>query len=368
VAKQEIALWKGIGKWDQLIDGRLKRDLTQLGPENAQALATEIAKLREQYKFLPAPEGLEPVERFLEAVSKRVDEGGNKIHLTLYGEEGLNGARVVQVSMVQLRDGRKYYFRKDPIDIGDDLSFYYFTGFDLDGTKRLKLPETQIGNPPLRNGYDWTAPQARFSRDALDQLARLNDGNWVSTFSDILLKLYSDRDIEPVLKVQLMQLVMRVAREGSYCLDKALEAQAEVLQSARLDPGANWIDPNDPEGQKARAAAQQVLARLAGFEAALSEAGKLLQSFRQPDIEGHRSQWVGWLMREPGAEWTCAAPEGVLDKSSGEVVVLNVPSEDTAAEFRKIGVISDGRLRVDSQSDPSLVEGRAVFRVRPPSP
>lgn len=368
VAKQEIALWKGIGKWNQLIDRSLKRDLTRLQPEDARVLATEITSLREEYKFLPAPEGLEPVEQFLEAVSKRVDEGGNKIHLRLNDVDGLNNPTVVDVFMVETRDGQKYYFQRDPIDIGNDLSFYHVTGFDLEETKRLKLPKSQIRNRPLGNSYDWTAPQAEFSRFALDRLARLDDGNWVSTFSDILQKLYFDRDIEPVLKVQLMQLVMTVAREGSYCLNKALESQAEVLQSARLDPGANWLDPGDPDGQKARAAARQVVARLSGLEAALGEAGRLLESFKKPDIRGHSSQWVGWLMRETGGQWTCAAPEGVLDKSPGDVVVLHVPSEDAPAVFSKIGTIRGGRLQVDSQADPSLVEGRAAFLAEQPAP
>ena len=368
VAKREIVLWKGIGRWDQLIGGRLQRDLTRLRPEDAQALATEIENLQEEYKFLPAPEGLEPVQLFLDAITKRVDEGGNRIHLRLNDVDGLNNPTVVDVSMVEVRGGKKYYFQRDPIDIGSDLSFYHVTGFDLEDTERLKLPKTQVMNRPLRNGYDWTAPQATFSRYALDRLARLNDGNWVSTFSDVLLRLHGDEEIEPVLKVQLMQLLLTVAREGSYCLHKALEAQAEILESARLDPGANWLDPDDPDGQKARATAQQVAARLGDLDAALSEAGQLLESFTQPAFEVRGSQWVGWLMRAPGREWTCAAQEGVLQKLSGDVVVLHVGSEDTPAAFSKIGVVRGGRLQVGSQSDPKLVEGRAVFRAEPLSP
>ena len=358
VAKEEVAQWKGLRQWDLFVGRWSSRDFSTLTSEEAEAFLSEIENLRDAHTDLPEPQGLDDVGAFLEAVAERVDGNGESIHLEL--TDVFNHRTVAEFRMVETLAGKKYYFTKDPFELGDTLTFYYVIDLGLNETERLKLSVREIANPKAGESFDWTAPQTKFSQFAMDKLGELSDRNWESTFYAIINGLYTNDQIEPILRVQLLEPLLDVACRGSYCLKEGFQKHIEMLENARLDPTANWLDPDDSDGEKARQTAQRVLDRLGSFESAAQEANEILTSMRNVSF-APRHAWIGWLRKDADDEWTCATRAGTLQSQSGELVVFHPAADSDPAGFRKVGTLRDGQLRMEDPADAAFVEGRAVL-------
>ncbi len=372
VAEKEEDPWKGLEEWNRLIETWEKRDLGHLKPEEAADLVSKADAMLQKHAGFPAAAKLKELKEFLVAMTQRVDEDG-EIHLRL--NEMLNSPTVIDFRMVQTKNGKRYYFEKNPVYIegAGTWSFYHVVDFELTDTKRLKVEESDIANPETKDGFDWTAPQAAFSTFATEQLAGLDHTNWEGTFYKILERLQEDQRMEPILKLQLMTEILDVACRGSLCLAKAYGKDTSQLERAMVDISANWITPDDPAGRKAREAAQRLLARLEDPKAAGKRAKDHLDSLKHPWVGTHYV-WVGWLCRDDGGQWMVSCPTGMefvqekvlveegIPKSGmmNSLFVLIPPSGDDPLKMEVIGKFG-GKPVVSSESAAALVEGRPVF-------
>ena len=357
VAKTEIALWNGMEQWKQLIDRWSSQDWTRVSSAEAMTFLAEVEKLRADHPDFPQSVNLEPSLLFLGAISKRVDANGKKIHLAL--RELFGHWSVSKAGMVELEDGKKYYFLKEPRNAGHFVAINYTPGFDQAITKHVELAKPKIVNPPKGESFDWTSPQSLFSEFALIQLAALDDANWESTFCAILKELYGSRGMDPILKLQLIERVLACACEGSYPLRTAFEKHIEAIESAGGAGDASWPDPNDEAANDARKNAVQTLAQLGDIGETIAHTERQLGQVSRPSF-GASYTWIGWLRENRSEEWTCSSQPGVLQGVSGELFVLHVP-RGSPAQFSKIGSVQGGRLAINASSNEVLVEGRGVF-------
>jgi hypothetical protein len=169
-----------------------------------------------------------------------------------------------------------------------------------------------------------------------------------------------------VLKIQLMDHIMRTGCDGSYGLKQYFQRHRDLLDNAAIDPSANWIDPDDNGGQQARATAEALLERLGrldSFANAAQGAEAVLQRLLGSGL-GSRYTWVGWVYKDSNGLWTCPIHAGHPLGASADLFVLNVPSGDGDVTMQKVGVLRAGRFEPDVGSDQYLVEGRPAYIVQ----
>jgi len=263
---------------------------------------------------------------------------------------------------VKTKSGQRYYFQKKPfltVTAPRKWSFECITTVDLRGTRREIVDEADIANAPASDSFDWTAPQAKFSRLVREEkLAAIQPHNWEKVFYEILATL-KDADIEPVLRVQLMQVVLDTGCQGSHCMKQAFATHLSKLEGARIDPNANWLEPEDSGGQAATTTAESVLRQMPELFTAGKEAAKHLERLKK-GFAGDRHTWVGWL-REDKGRWTCVTNQNNPPKEADELVVFYRPSDGAAAAPVRVGSIRQGRAEIVSNK--GLKEGCPVFLV-----
>ncbi|HUG94163.1 MAG TPA: hypothetical protein VML55_25265 [Planctomycetaceae bacterium] len=362
IARQEADLWKGAEAWQSLIDKWSRKDLAAAGAAEASALIQDATAVLDVYgKFPPAARLRELVEH-LQSITRRVDAGGQKLSLRLM--DPLNNPTVFDIYTLRTKD-KSYFSKERPRMLGSDWQIKYVKDTTLTNTQAQRFPPVDITNDKKGQEYIWEAPQFLFSRDALDALAQMKDAEWEATFLALLDRLYDDRNMDSVLKLQLMGIFLQVACEGSGVLKQAFSRHVEALQNARLGGTVNWLDPDDKEGRNARIQASGVLSRMTPPRDVRKVVEDALARLKNPLI-GDRYDWIGWLQKDSGNAWTCEVPLQKRPAGRGPIglFVLVRPSADADVVYEKVGEYRDGALKMQALSPSAAVEGRPVYALK----
>lgn len=368
VVKKEAEAWRGVEAWDAFIRRWAAIDFSRVEPQGVAALIAEAAAIRDKHKDHPAAMNLDPLLAYLQAVTKRVDGSGASIAAKL--NEPLNNPTVSGLFMAMTKvdddrpDGGKRYYAQEPPQLnGNSWSIRYLKDTTLSKKGVKLIPEERIANRSTTKGFDWIAPQSAFSQKALVQIDKLNGGNWDKTFNDLIADLYNDKRMEPLIKLQLMALVLEVGRAGSLPLETVYAKHVDLINGGQLDPALNWLDPDDSEANKFRSKADSLLARMENPQDSAAAAAKFVADLKKLLYRPER-QWIAWLQRDRDGQWTCTASARsprTWDKSAGELTVIDVPSDGMPAKFVKVGALKDGKLTLSAPPATSLVEGRPVY-------
>ncbi len=319
----------------------------------------EAKRLLDDQKGFPAAKALEELLPHLAAVTRRTDPASHEsIHLKLI--ELLNNPTVSDLRMAESQDGKRYYFHGKPFHFGNNWKIRYFKAFDLSETDTVTFAAADIRNSAAGDGFDWTSPQSKFSKLALDRLAKLGQDNWETTFHGILADLYEQKRMEPILKVQLIRRVLDIACQGSYCLAKAFAKDRDLIKNTPLDEEANWISPENQQAKTAREAAQRLLDQVRNPRDACKEAAMEFARLNRP-LLGKRYRWIGWLYQAQPNQWTCAIPPGPADTNPAELYVAYRLSSDLPVRLDRIGELRKGKFVLGSPYKTALVEGRPVY-------
>jgi hypothetical protein len=178
-------------------------------------------------------------------------------------------------------------------------------------------------------------------------------------FLEILAELFSETQMDPILKLQLLEQVLRVGSQGSLCLAKAFESHMEQIETVQLG-AINWIDPADVSALSARIRADGLLRRMKPLAQANEVVKAQLERLKTPAVEA-RYNWIGWLHRDRNREWTCTARVRPTEKEAGALFVLAAPPDGGAAKFEKIGESAGGRLTLTIAPGTPHIEGRPVY-------
>jgi hypothetical protein len=383
--EREGKLWEGVAAWNDLIGTWSGRDFTAASPQQAEEYITQAQSLIEAHPGFDSASNIQELVAFLTAITGRVNEQGQRIFLDLNRQLSKEAIANLRMALVKEEGVYKRYY------LGKGKTFEPRSG--LSGRMLIRcyadlglsdLREAQFfpqaladSRPPgqrqQQNGRDWESPQARFSRFALDQLTGLNDQNWESRFSKIIGELDKELFMEPILRAQLLRLVLQIGCAGSHPLKVGYKTQFESLESTRLNDTANWIAPDDNEANKARSQAELLLARIGlktiqdpistGVEEATSRVVSLWKQLK-PRSRGARHVWVGWLYRDE-REWKVGMKHD-SDSPSGDLLIV-APGSDNRPEWLTVGTVQGGEVDLRSQPTRAFQEGRPVYtRVNDP--
>ena len=371
VLDKELPLVPGIARWTRLTRDLSARDLSKLSVKDAKTLAEKISTLLDDYPGHPAAKPVAKLKTYVDSVVARVDADGSSVVEDL--EKILNGAVIAELYMLQTTENLRYYSRKRPIPMGKSLRIDHYVKLDLSETKVRLLPLAKLANLKTSNGnLIVDSPQSRFRESTLrkiDQL-RLDESTWHTAFMKMLIELRDDRQMEPILKYQLLHLVCTLAMHGHSVVAEVLKDDRAVLERARteIDRNVNWIHPvpldDVDEVKKARRDAVRTIDKLAVLKRLEKTLPERIAELKQPDL-GRDYEWIGWLHKGSDSTFRCALGPGVAANVDRDLYLL-IPSEDgDTIVAEKVGTCRKGLVNLGLSNVAFTVEGRPVFASRP---
>ena len=368
VLADDIPLLPATEVWNRALDKWSSRDFQTISPAEAASLLMELNALAQAHPGFPAERELKPLEPFLQAVQARADDAGNRIQREMLAV--LEDARIKNVKVLLRKDGRRQYFERDPA--ADPLKsnqavFHFFNEPSLQQTQRESVPVSEITNraypasdldTPPATKFDWTSPQQRFRSEAIKLIDGCTDQNWEKTFRDLLVKVDAETKMEPTLKLHLKHLILNLGCRGSHCLKLAFDRSLTIMAENPADIEANWLDPADDVGKRARQSAIDTLDRLPDQVAALAQTGEHLKQLAAQS-RGVQYVWIGCLLKDDGGQWQLEVPR-LPAGAAGKLVLLRRDAAG-AVQPEEIAQAGSQPPALNTQKASAFLEGRPVY-------
>ena len=374
VLQKDIPLVSGIEAWSKMTRELSTRDLSNLSVKEATSLSARCESLLEDQPGHPSAKVVKQLQPYLMSVMARL--GDEDVSILDGLEKALNNPIVAELFMVRTKEGKRFYSRKRPISMGKTtyrIEHFVDVG-DLSEVKVRLLPVSLIANEKDGNGqFILESPQSRFREVALRQidLLRREKGAWHQAFMKLLVELREDKEMEPLLKVQLLRVVTVVAVTGHSFLRDILKD--DIKETAKgvedIDIDVNWIHPEPKEDvddiAKSRREAERLLVKLFALRTIEETIPERVKQLVQPDV-GREYSWVGWLHKDAKGAYTCSmgstAPK---DRELGLFVLFASDGSDSISA-EKVGTYrSGGGVKLQFKVPTLAVEGRPVYASEP---
>jgi len=367
VLEKESSLWDGIEAWDQLVARWTTLKLNGISAAQAGPLIAEAEKLLQEHPGFPAASSIQQIVEFLRPIRARLKESGTRLEASLIPDLSVPPVRDFRIVWRRQSDGRarRYYFKGEAPRVLRTVKVEQLVN-NLGEVRQLDMPRDELKNAQQGEAFDWASPQQKFYDFLVEQIPKLNDANWESTFFTIIRELYVEPnraptfEMEPILKIELLDRLLATACEGSYAVQKGFGPWRELIagarQDGRLDLAANWVDPENDNANRARAAAQRLLDSMGPIEIASLRAGQAWKEMTSSRT-WERYRWAGCLLRDDAQKWSCPVNTISAD-TTGELAVFQ-GAAGAAPTLAKIGRLTGGRATLTLAG--GQVEGRPVF-------
>lgn len=364
--KQVVAidppLWEGLDALNEFCAEWQRAHEQGLKPEVAIALANRARGMTETYKNYPQKAELERRLPYLDAVGKRVGEGGVPLDSEL--KELLNERHLRDLWLVENLKDRKRYFLRDKSELmitTSAVKVTYLTSFD-DTTKRFSLPAGDF-NAEGRywHGEALHSAVAKRTLTKLDELDPTAPNSWERTFAQLFGDIVSEKDpkFEPLVKLLMLQKLLLVGCTGSEPLRSAYSKHQELLEAPTIDISANWLDPDDEAARRASDQAAEIFDRFPSADTAMQAAAASLKQLQQPPFQ--RYERIGWLARSADGSLQARLQTA---STPGEVFVVEQSGPEAPVQIRKVGQTVNGGVKI-APSGPPPTEGRPLYIARP---
>lgn len=371
VLENETMHCDGIEAWERLAARWALLQWNRITPVQAGELVAEAETLLQQHPGFPNAASVQELLEFLRPIRARLKADGTRLEASLIPD--LNVPPVTDFRVVwQIPAGgqpkRFYFIDEAPQVLWRSVKLECLVSINaLDRARPVEVPRGEFKNPELTGTkFDWKSPQQQFYDYLVEQLVKLDAVGWESTFFAIIRQLYTEPqlppgfEMEPLLKLELLDRLLLTACEGSWAVQRGFGPWRDLIAKAReegtLDLAANWVDPDDGQGKRARAAAQRLIESLGPIEVASTRAGQAWKEKTASRTWG-RYRWVGCLLRDETQTWSCpVAPSGA--NLVGDLLIFP-GSSGTTPSLIKIGRLEAGRATLVPGG--AQVEGRPVF-------
>lgn len=343
----ESRLWEGLLAWNAALQSAPSEG-GQLTPEVSRELLKQGEVLAVNHPDIPLSEWFAARRVFYDSVAKRRSADGAWL---LEDMERQYRADPLTAGLYMVQDGAKrYYCRTAPKDDGRIVRFKHL----LD----LQLTEQEKAISKEKVTYFGKAPQSEFAETVHRAVKSIDSYGWERFFVKAFERLRSDPRIDPVVKVMMLQDLLKWGTGGSSVLDGLYRKTVEELAGARVG-GAVWVNPEDPLLLQERAQAEVVLRGLAlPDEQAVKDAFEAVRKLQtRPD---YQIQWIGWSHQRRGKDWELRGKFGGV--KAGELVVILKADAESVARLESVGDFQGGSPRLLSER--LLADGRAIFLKR----
>lgn len=291
---------------------------------------------------------LRDYQKHLDAIARRddSDDAPRKRLQKLFSDLFVDNLWTVTIRRGRL--SQRYYVARKPEDGFDE--FRYLKNFDgKEETLSVNVGETPRVEPAPQSNVA-TQVKVRLANDAI-----LDD--WDANMVAILRSVSTEPNIDPILRLVLIDKVMTYAGEGSEPLRRAFSLPKNLISVGDVDTNVTWMDPEDDGAGQSRPRAAELLKALPDPTIALRDAEK-----QRAAIEAQVSYLpypVGWLLKDEKG-WHCRTGKAL--PKEGDLCVV-VPDGEKDGVWRKVGTLSNSGLELVGANNSNLVEGRPVFVV-----
>jgi hypothetical protein len=348
---EESPCWGAIMDWNKFARQWNRTGLVGLRPATASEQATLASAVLDAFADHPESDSLRQVLPYLKSIARR-ENGGERLETPL--KKLFSDPLMVRVWMIEKATGERYYVNTEWAGEGDlPKPFKYVIGFDGKERGGLLVPSTVQSSG--------RAPQVAVAEQIQQSLDSLDDGDWEQSYCQMLGVIYKDQQLDPILKVNLLQKVSDTGIRGSYCLEKVLARQSKWFKEANIDAFANWLDPTDPAGANVRGEATRKLKSFPDADGSLRAVEQDRATLKQHRMTEY--SWVGWLYKTRDEHWKCLMNR--VPDESGSLFVLCRQTAKQKPTLSKVGRFDRQAAIIDTTMKSMLVEGRPVYLAIP---
>lgn len=344
-SSEESLCWQAMAEWNKLAEQLHRTRIVELDAAAANEQLPPAKSIADAFSESGPCACIRRLLPYLQAIADRND-GGEPIDVPL---KKLFAARsVADVWMVETDDGQRYYATEQP---DRNSPFQYITGFD-GKTRGKRLTASEAEKAKIGR-----APQVAIAEQIQPILKNLEDRTWEKSFCRMVSVIQSDHNVDPILKLNLLQQLLQAGARGSHCLEKAFGRHLQYIKGARVNAFANWLDPTDAAASTARKDADKVLRQFPDIADATKAAAQDFLTLRRQSPMEYR--WVGWLHATKSGQWECLMKE--MPKETGKLFIVYRPTTDSKPAMATVGRLDQGTSTIDATTPTLLVAGRPIY-------
>jgi len=330
----------------------IRRQIGEIEAYLQASLRLPVHDLANEYKTL--------LERRLgQQATLQGGEGGLRDDIVaIFNREVMSGLHILKVQPDN-GDVRLYYLgAAAQFSSAKPVSFEYLTNY-----RRKPQKSLGIQYKDLVAGVTQEAPHIAIAKSIRTKFATVGFSDWRSVCLQTLEELWNNTTIDPLFRFLLMQQVAEAAGSGDIHLQAALKPLTTILFDKSVDPGADWMDPDNSNANTQRKRVVELVERanslgLADFDAITKTAAAADRNFQARLTQ--KLLCVGWLTRSAkGTGWECRSqwqPEG-----SCQLLVL-VPETEASYRWQPLGRVTAAGWEITATAElEGLREGKLVF-------
>ena len=288
---------------------------------------------------------------FKTAISALGDHGPKNL-------SGISGffARTVlsDVGMIKTKDGRRYYYQlsKPPKEAKFNGVLINYLGeyiYDLDlSTKKFTIKATDV------DGRPGPAPQIVLAADIQKLITKFSfsGSGWETLYLDMADRVLADKNVDPVLKAQLLKILLAQAMQCDPCATAEITKTHTLLEALYVDD-IGWINPLSQEANEKRKMVRPILERMKQ-----KPFGDIVRKI-DSELKG---LIAGPAVYEPAGVIMGKAREVRLGASVDNGVMYVVRTDpQQQASLHRIGTVSKGQAKMDLTEAASDPIGTLVF-------
>lgn len=330
----------------------IRRQIGEIEAYLQASLRLPVHDLANEYKTL--------LERRLgQQASLQGGEGGLRDDIVaIFNREVMSGLHVLKVQS-ENGDMKLYYLgAAAQFSSAKPVSFEYLTNY-------RRKPQRSLGiqYKDLVAGVTQEAPHIAVAKGIRIKFAAVGFSDWRSVCLQTLEELWNNTTIDPLFRFLLMQQVAEAAGNGDIHLQAALKPLTTILFDTSIDPGADWMDPDNSKSNTQRKRVMELVERansqgLVDFDVIDKTAAAADRNFQAR--LSRKILCVGWLAHTAkGTGWECRSqwqPEG-----SSQLLVL-VPETGGPYRWQTLGRVTAAGWEITATTEQEgLREGKLVF-------
>lgn len=352
----DIPYLETVHRWNTLADqwnGMSLSPDTEYG-STAKAI---IAQVKKDFVEYPSASLVLPLSDYVDSICNRTDSSGKTI---LRGVKDILSSDIFSMNYLVF-DGEPIYFLNRPKDSANALAVDRLLDVrDLSKYKSKSCAKNKLAMLPNQTLWD-LSPHGQFARKVLPLLT-----NEQQTFElrvcAVLSQLFENKDIDPILKCGLMQVMIAAVKPGSLILAQEMQEFEDAITTDTDLSDVNWLSMDDGLVKTARGLTQGNLARVTQTPREIYVSRiepRVRESFSErPKLT--KLVWVGALSKNTEGTWQCIFASETDPDLSGELVIRDF-SDPTNTRFISIGHRKQGKTVLDGSQLPQLTDGRLVF-------
>ena len=328
IVSQELAIESTIAQWNSLAAKWNRLDFRT--PEKHVGTALEIlSKFEKGFSEFPGVASIVATKSYLACVKKRAGLDPGETPLVDNLANWLENHKIRELQYLETLDGTRFYFVGKPTVKNSQTPRFVRTritvnaltdqgDWDVNFKKEFRHAEKELRRftlPPKTSGIpsepktSWTRPVPyKTFVDRATTILSKNAVSYEKRVCGVLHKVFSDTEMEPILKVELLGVILDFAKPGSIVLEAELKKFEKSLLDVTPTDAVNWFSQDDPNVALATARAKRGIEDIKKrgeypsrrfYEARIKpRVDRLLFNRRLPQLT-----WVGFLLRNESGEW-----------------------------------------------------------------